>query len=615
MLIDYSRNFIESGDQFIALGAVALVWIGLMAIGAAVRGSERLREIDHLVGWSVVSLIFTGLGVFSTLTFPVIAAILGMGAFGAFVFVVRSGQGIGSVALVRALLLALPLLLLAAAMQGSQWDEFTDWLVIPRYMLETQAFPSISNPYPNATFSGYPYSWHFISYLSSLIAGRLLESAGALSNVFLLLAAATLLIRLIGQAIGDRELHRRPGWGLCALAVLVMTLVNPTFAQKVVLTAYADTPSAVVTGTAVIIAWFCIEALVGKDEQVARKHAISLGMLLLLLVNLKQATLVLAILIVGGFYIIALREPGVRFLSALKLGVYIVLPPVIIFLIWRYHLQSDPSNIRELSITPFSDWLIHLIPDILARMGLILSKKGYYLVLFVVLLGVGLKGFWRSKTPFDRFAALAMGIVLGYNLFLLFAYVTTFGKSDALRAASYWRYSMHLGMIIVAFTVFGLAKLWHERASGKFDISRLKWLAVVLMLAAPFVFAKKLRFDRVPTTVHYRHVGAAVSAMLNPKDKVFVTDPRGSGESAAILGFELRSGAKYGGFVGAFHADRIGPVKKILTGSDFTAMIVYSQVPEYQDLFQQKLDPKISYLLKRDVNAKWQVVKTWPHPG
>jgi len=615
MLIDYSRNFIESGGQFIAFGSVALVWVGLMAIGAAVRGPERLREIDHLVGWSVLSLFFTGLGVFSTLTFPVIAAIVGMGALGAFVIVIRSGQGIGTVALVRVLLLALPLLLLAAAMQGSQWDEFTDWLVIPRYMLETQAFPSASNPYPNATFSGYPYSWHFISYLSSLIAGGLLESAGALSNVFLLLAAATLLIRLIGQAIGDENLHRHPGWGLCALAVLAMTLVNPTFAQKVVLTAYADTSSAVVTGSAMIVAWFCIEALVEKDEKTARNHAISLGLLLLLLVNLKQATLVLTILIIGGFYIIALREPGVRFLSALKLAVYIVLPPVIIFLIWRYHLHSDPANIRELSITPFSQWLIHLIPEILARMGLILTKKGYYLVLFVVLLGVGLRGFWHSKTPFDRFAALAMGIVLGYNAFLLFAYVTTFGKSDALRAASYWRYSMHLGMIIVAFTVFGLAKLWHERASGKFDISRLKWLAVVLMLAAPFVFAKKLRFDRVPTTVHYRHVGAAVSAMLDPNDKVFVTDPRGSGESAAILGFELRSGAKYGGFVGAFHADRVSSVKSVLANTAYTAMIVYSQMPEYQDMFPQKLDPEVSYLLKRGANGEWQVVKSWAHPG
>jgi len=614
MLFDYSRNFIENGDQFIALGCVALVWIGMMAIGAALRGPERLREIDHLIGWSVASLFFTGFGVFTTLAFPFIAALGGAIAAAALFVAFRPDHGFGTPALARALLLALPLVLLTAAMKGSQWDEFTDWLVIPRYMLETQAFPSASNPYPNATFSGYPYSWHYISYLASLIGGQLLESAGALSNVFLLIGASTLLVRLVGQAIGDDTLHRHPGWGLCAFAVLAMTLINPTFAQKVVLTAYADTASAVVTGTATIVAWFCIEALVAKDNRSARKHAISLGLLLMLLVNLKQATLVLALLIAGGFYVIALRDSSVRFLSALKLSAYIILPPVIIFLIWRYQLHSDPAKVRELSIAPFSDWLIHLIPQILTRMGLILSKKGYYLALLLILIGAGLRGLWCSKTPADRLAALSMGIVLGYNAFLLFAYVTTFGKNDALRAASYWRYSMHLGMIIVAFSVFGLAKLWHERLSDRVNITRVQWLAVVLILIAPFVFAKKLRFDRVPMTVHFRMVGASVSNRLGPDDKVFVVDPLGSGESSAILGFELRSGAKRGGYVGAFHTDRLSPVAGLSAQKDITAVIVYSQLPEYQDLFHLTFQPKTSYLLERGLKKGWQIIETWPQP-
>ncbi len=615
MLTDYSRNFIESVDQFIALGSVGLVWIGLMAVGAAVRGPERIREIDHLVGWSVLSLMFTGLGVFTTLAFPAIAVIAGIFACGALFVVIRTGKGIGTRALVQILVLALPLILLAAAIQGSQWDEFTDWLVIPRYMLESGAFPSASNPYANASFSGYPYSWHYISYLSSLIAGELLESAGALSNVFLLLAAAALLVRLVGHAVEDENLHRRPVWGLCAFAALAMTLINPTFAQKVALTAYADTSSAVVTGTAVIVAWFCLEALVAKDQLAARRYAISLGLLLLLLVNLKQATLVLAILIAGGFYIVAFRDPGVRFLSALKLGAYIVLPPLTIYLIWRYHLHSDPVSIRELSVRPFDKWYIELIPQIVAKIGLILTKKGYYLVLFLCLLGFGLRGFWHSKTPFDRFAALSMGIVLGYNAFLLFAYVATFGPGDALRAASYWRYSMHLGMIIVAFSVFGGAKLWHERWSGKFEIARLKWLPVALILVAPFIFAKKLRFDRAPMTVHYRHVGAAISPLLGPDDQIFVADPKGSGESAAILGFEVRTGAKNKGFVSAFNPDRVGPVKSALDNPEMTAIIVYTQLPEYRDFFGQEFEAGLSYLFKRGVAGNWQVVKTWPHPG
>jgi hypothetical protein len=614
MLIDYAQNFVENTDQFVALGSVALLWLGMMAIGGAIKGSARLAEIDHLIGWSVLSLIFTTFAVFTPITFQYMAIVAGVVAVGSLFVLFRSGQGIGTGAMARILLLSIPLLLLAAAIKGSQWDEFGTWLLIPRYMLESHALPSVSNPYTTAFATGYPFSWHYITYLPSLIAGRLLESAGALSNVFLLLAAAALLIRLIGRAIGDPDLHRHPAWAVSAFATLAMTLINPTFAQKVAMTAYADTSSAVVTGTAVIVAWFCIEALVDKEEKTARGYAISLGLLLLLLVNLKQATVVLALLVAGGLFIVALRDPAVRFVSALKLAAYIIVPPVIIFLVWRYQLSAGGGSARELAITPFDQWLIHLIPQILAKMGLILTKKGYYLVLFLVLIGVGLRGFWRSKTPFDRFAALSMGVVLGYNSFLLFAYVTTFGQSDALRGASYWRYSMHLGMVIVAFSVYGLATLWQGGFFGKFQISRLKWLVLFLVLAAPFVFAKKLRFDREPMTVHYRQVGAEISTLLRPDDRVFDADPTGSGESASILGYELRSGAKYVGFVGAFHGDRLKPVQDAAVNTDITAMIVYTQLPEYQELFTEDLQPRTSYLFKRDTHQEWQVVKTWPHP-
>ena len=144
-------------------------------------------------------------------------------------------------------------------------------------------------------------------------------------------------------------------------------------------------------------------------------------------------------------------------------------------------------------------------------MLIVLSKKGAYLALVVVIVAFGLRGFWRSQTPFDRFAALIAMVVLGYNTFLLFAYVTTFGKFDALRAASYWRYNMHLGALVVAFAGYGGAQLWHQKLAGRFDIRRLAWLPIALVVIAPFGFAHKLRFDRTPMTVHIRDVGAAVA--------------------------------------------------------------------------------------------------------
>ena len=183
---NYIGFFIEDIGQLTALMAVCLIWFGFTVIGAAIGSRERLQETDHLVGWALVSFAFTLGGVFLKLPFTAIAVIAALMSISALIVIWhRAGrilpQGIG-----RMLFLGLPLLIMVSAMKGSQWDEFTDWLVIPRYLLEIDGFPNRESPFSKAAFTGYPYSWHFITYLTSRVAGRLLESAGALSNVLLL---------------------------------------------------------------------------------------------------------------------------------------------------------------------------------------------------------------------------------------------------------------------------------------------------------------------------------------------------------------------------------------------------------------------------------------------
>ena len=112
--------------------------------------------------------------------------IAGLAALAALIFVHQKENTILPPGMGRMLILGLPLLILVSGMKGSQWDEFTDWLLIPRYLLEVDGFPNRESPFSKAAFTGYPYSWHFITYLASRVAGRLLESAGALSNVLLL---------------------------------------------------------------------------------------------------------------------------------------------------------------------------------------------------------------------------------------------------------------------------------------------------------------------------------------------------------------------------------------------------------------------------------------------
>ena len=608
---DYISYFFYDTGQLFALFAVGLIWLGFTVIGAAFGPKERLAETDHLVGWALACFLFTLSGVFFKLPFTTIATILALGAFaGLCITWYRHGnilpEGTG-----RTLILGLPLLVLVSGMQGSQWDEFGTWLMIPRYMLETNTFPSTETPYLNAYATAYPYNWHYITFLASQVFGRLLESSGPLFNILLLFGFGLLIKRLFFIGAGKVSNSGHTYWSLTALCILAVTLLNPTFAQKIVLTSYAETSSAVVLGTAAVISWFILEALKSQNIRQAKMLALNLGLLLALLINLKQATLVLVILVILATLIIALRDPQIRLSHFVSLLPMIIAPAAIIYFTWRYYLTTELA-LSELSIQPFSNWAIGLIPQILAKMLIVLAKKGAYLALVVTLIIIGLRGFWRSETDLDRFAALATLIVLGYNTFLLFAYVTTFGKYDALRAASYWRYNMHLGGVLVAFTAYGSALLWQKTLWRFFDIRRIAWLPVVFVLAAPFIFAHKLRFDRVPSIIHYRGVGASVKSLVHSDDSIFISDPLGSGESSVITRFELGDLAQVQGWVSAFSPDKLKPLLAAINRPKTTAILVYSTIDEYDAALGLTLQPGQSHLLRRS-GSGWHIVKSWIH--
>ena len=610
---NYLGYFLESGDQVVALAAAAVVWLGFTAIGAAVGGRRRLGEIDYLVGWSLVSFGFTFAGVFLRIPFTWLAAAAGFAAaVGAFMAWRRDRRllpdGIGRIAL-----LGLPFLIMVSAVQGSQWDEFTDWLVIPRYLLETDAFPSRDNPFSKAVFTGYPYSWHFVSYLVGRLAGGLIESAGALSNVILLFAYGLLMVRLMLTAAGRHPEAEPVRWSLAALAMLLVTLLNPTFAQKIVLTAYAETASAVAAGSALVLGWMVLEALAAREYDRARTLAWSMGLVLALLANLKQATLVLVVLIVLATAFVALRDRAVPLKRFVRLLGAMVLPTVAIYLAWRYHVATELTR-GEMPLRPPGEWFIALIPQILAKMAIVLAKKGAYLALALAVIGFGVVGFWRARTSFDRLAALAALVMLGYNAFLLFAYLASFSKFDALRAASYWRYNMHLGGVVVAFAAYGGALLWRRWLSGRVRIARLAWLPVVLIIAAPFVFAPKLRFDREPMTRNFRVVGAAVAALAKPGDRIFNVDPHGSGESSAALTYELGERAGYAGQVSAFTRQASKAFRKALANPRTNALVLHTQLPDFATALGLTLPADRTYFLRRQADGAWRVVGSWPRP-
>ncbi len=610
----YPGYFLSTPDQLIALAAVATIWFGFSAIGAAIGGRRRMAEIDHLVGWAVVASVFTLAGVFTAVPFTMLAGgATGIAALAIGLIWRRDG---GPLALAagwgRIALLGLPLLVMVSAMRGSQWDDFGHWLLVPRYLLDTDAFPSRANPYVDAGLAAYPYAWHFITYLVGRAAGQLIESAGPLFNVVLIFGFGLLTVRLIRRGAGLDE-NAPVGWGWAAVAVACVTFLNSTFVQKIVLTAYAETSTATATASVVVLAWLMIEAVVKGDEAEARRMCWSLAAVLALLINLKQATLVLVVLSVLASVVVAFRDPSLRFGRVAGLLAVAVVPAAVVFFAWRHHVGAELSG-QELAVRPFDQWHIDLIPAILLKMLIALAKKGYYLVLALALVGFGLRGLWRARTPFDRFAAIAALVFLGYNAFLFSAYVTTFQKFDALRTASYWRYNMHLGLLVVAFAAFGCGILWRRFGVQRIDPARWAPAVMLLVVLLPFVFARSLRFDNVPGVVYFRAVGAEVGAVARSGDGVFVADPTGSGESGVITAFELRGRAAMKGRISAFNPDRLAPLRDAVANPRVTLILVHSTNSGYAEMLGADLAEGRSHLLRRD-GAGWRVVKSWPGPG
>ena len=286
-MTDYFANFVQHSGQIDSFLASAVLWIGFFVIGSFFLGKDKLYETAPFYGWAVINFILTVLGVFTSIPFHVIAAGIGIAAALALVVAIRREEPLFPAGTLKILLLAAPLLLLVSAMVGSQWDEFSDWLISPRLMLETGSFPTAADAHRSGTLAAYPFGWHYVSYLASLMTGRFLENAGALVNVFMLLTFSFISIRLIRSGLGRENDISTPGWTLCAIGGLSTTLLNTTFVQKVALTSYADVATATITGLGVVVGWYMLGALAEGRRKDALHNALQVGLLMMLLVNLN----------------------------------------------------------------------------------------------------------------------------------------------------------------------------------------------------------------------------------------------------------------------------------------------------------------------------------------
>jgi hypothetical protein len=530
--MDTVLAFLPDATQLDGLGAVLVAGIVLSVLGAVVGGC-RWREADLAAGWGLGAGLLTVLGALTSLSLGTLAAGLVLAAGVGLWRLHRGGETILASGTVRVLMLAAPLLVLVAAMVPSQWDEFSQWLWNSAYLVENDTLPGPGRPPHPGSFPGYPFGAAVLPFLAARFGPGLIEQAGALGNILLLAGFGLVLARLI--AVGQD--WRRPGWGLVAAGLLLATLAGPSFVAKVALTAYADCGTAVLLAFSALLGWAVLEALAEGRRTDAVALAWKASLVLTGLVSFKQSNLVLLILLGGALTVVALRDSRIPRLPGAACLTLTFAVPLAVAMVWRLHVAQHLAG-QEFIIRPPALWAIDALPDILASMATVALNKGGHFGSMLVLAVLGTRALWRGQGGTGRLLAVAAPVALGYQAFLLFAYVTTFDRIEAVAAASYWRYNQHVGALVTLALV-----AW---AAGWRRVTLPVWLGrglAVLVCALPILLAPLLRFDREAPKRHLRTVGIEAAALLGPADRVAVVEVGDAGFSWLALRWSLRPSA------------------------------------------------------------------------
>ncbi len=608
-MVSYLNYFFSGPHQVVSIASTFTVWFGLSLIGSVVVGIHAMRVATPFFGWAVSSVLFTLGGVLTTLSFTTISIVIGILALGSFVYLLRTQQPVLDHRFIKLIIITMPLWVLISGMVASQWDEFSHWLPSTRFLLDHDRFPDSVHSVTGASYPAYPYGWPILMYLSSRLVGEFVENSGALLNLLALLTFGLVLLEVVRIGLGKPGNEKSRTWMMVALAGLLVTLFNPTFVQKLVLTAYSETSTSVTIALAGILTWMMLDALANKDHHAAMHLAWQSALTLAVHINLRQANLVLFVILIISVMIIGLRDPRINLGALINRIVILTILPLVVYITWRFHVAAHLSG-SEFVIRPFDSWFIELIPEILIAMLTVASKKGVYFLTMAVVVIFGIRGLWRMETSLDRLAVLASVMFLGYNAFLLFTYVTAFGKFDALRVASYWRYNIHVGLFASVFYAYSLAliytrtnylKAWHKL----FGVA-----AIFIMLVAPLIFAKKLRFDYEGRKPYFQMVARDIKSELPENARYFIVDPQGSGEVGVITKYRIGGFATYGGVMSAFHPPNVRALLSRLKNSKSEFVLIHSSFDGMDTVFGFPILPDRSYLLKKSASG-WIRVRTW----
>ncbi len=623
--------FTPTGEQIVGLLAVLATFVMFASIGGFVAGSKRFVAADAFVGWGVVNVVVTIFGVFGHIPFTWLFSVIWLAAIPAAYLSWRRDRreevnGCATGIIWRIMVLSLPLIIAATAMRASQWDEFSQWLPNAQYIFRYDAFPRLDLPKSPSSFAAYPYALPLINYFSSKLAGGFIENAGSLGNLMLLLLFAPIFIDMTRRGLKTEPAWGKT-WGAAALGILGVTVLSTTFVQKIALTAYADSTTAVSLAVLAVLGWKMLEGLAENNPNTRLKVktlAWQFAWVAAVFLNIKQPNLVLLVILVSAMALVALRDDKIGVLRFIRFLPLLLGPAAVIYLSWRYHVQINMPR-GEFSVPPYDRWLVSDAFTILQRMLLIASKKGAYFLMMLVISGLALRALWRPRGGFDRLAILAGGVFLGYNLFLWIMYIAVFGPGEGMRAASYWRYNVQLGLLGATTAAYGLAVLWRVHVVPRLKTGSalpgvLAALAVVAVVVGPLAARKKLRFDIRPQKDHMRMVGRELAKILPANSRLAIIDPGGVGFTDLVIRYELTSAGGAGKRLSTTYQFNVigmspGSLGRKVEKDGITYAWINKTTDKVEAAMGMKLARRSSHYLRYAGGGRWELLRSWPYDG
>lgn len=619
--------FNPSLPQVFGLISVLITIFCFGCYGALVGGRNRFAAADIFTGWGLVIGTFTVIGVLAVEPFyGLVFVFWALSAVSAVVVWSRDrfeGLELGAYSLIwRILALGIPLLILVSAMKASQWDEFSQWLPNAVFLFRFDGFPSSSFPQSLSVYPAYPPSSTLTIYIVSRLSGFFVENAGGLANLVMLFCFAPVYLSVVVRGI-EFEVGWNRKWGYAAFGLLGVTVLSTVFVQKLIFTAYADTPTAIVLGVLGVLVWMILDDL-ANEKPAPATLAWQFSLVAALFINFKQPNPVLLVILLASALLVAVRDPKIKVKNFFKLWPVMLTAPVIVWLSWRYHVGQHLVG-REFNFQPYENWLFSQTFEILSQMFMVAKKKGFYFVMMGALSVYAIWSVFRYRGGFDRMAILAGGMFLGYNLFLLVMYITAFGAYNAMRATSFWRFNTQLGILGCTAAAFGLAILWRKYGIGK-KITMLSkgraflpGLAIALVVAIPFVTAEALRFDVRPPKDHMRMVGRYLAKTLPANSNVAVVDPGGQGLASHFIRYEMMIASgnpKNYRITYKYRVTLRSPedIAKDVREQKITHMWVHIPLPRVNAPLGLKLAKHHSHLLEW-AGTDWRLIKSWPYDG